>query len=543
MNNSAKNFITKNITNIILTIVFVMFVFVPQGFMFANINAADFDKVIHSDTFGKSIGNSLLAAGLSTVVSVSLAYALAYCLERVNIRCKSVFKVIFTLPMLIPSISHGMGIILLFGNNGVITKMLGISISHIYGLSGIVLGSVLYSFPVAFLMLSDIMKYEDALPYEAASVLGIPKIRQFTSITLPYLKKPLISVVFMVFSLVITDYGVPIIVGGKFTTVPYVLYQEVLGQVQFGKGAIYGSLLLIPAIIAFVLDVVNKEHGKSNFTTKPMQMQNGKVAKIVTYAVCALVAVFVLFPIVTFLAISLVKSYPNNLSFTLDNIAKSFNMNAGTFLGNSLVIALLVAAVGVTVSFVTAYLTARIGQKSAKFLHLSALLSATVPGLVLGLSYIITFRKTFLAGTLAIMIVVNTVHFISSPYLMIYNSLGKINKNIEGVGASLGVGKIRLIKDVFIPQCKTTIIEMFVYFFVNSMMTISAVSFLATAGNKPLSLLLNQFEDRQIECAAFVSLLILFVNLVMKGVAEVLKKVDFKKLLNRKKDNAQSKGI
>lgn len=542
MNNSAKTFVTKNITNIILMVVFAMFILVPIVFMFANIKAADFNDVIHSQTFGKAIGNSVLAAGISTVLSVSLAYALAYCIERVNIRCKSVFKVIFTLPMLIPSISHGMGIILLFGNNGVITKLLGISTSSIYGLTGIVLGSVLYSFPVAFLMLSDIMKYEDALPYEAASVLGIPKSRQFTSITLPYLKKPLISVVFMVFSLVVTDYGVPIIVGGKFATVPTVLYQEVLGQVQFGKGAIYGSLLLVPAIIAFVLDVVNKEHGKSNFTTKPIALQQGRVAQAVTYAACALVSAFVLLPIGTFLVISFVKSYPNNMSFTFANVSKAFKMNAGTFLGNSLAISLLVATVGVVIAFATAYLTARAQQKSAKFLHMAALLSATVPGLVVGLSYIITFKNSLLAGTITIMVIVNTVHFISSPYLMIYNSLGKMNRNIEGVGASLGVGKMRLIKDVFIPQCKTTIIEMFVYFFVNSMMTISAVSFLATAGNKPLSLLLNQFEDRQIECAAFVSLLILIVNLAMKGVAEALKKLNFRKLIKRK-NNVESERI
>lgn len=542
MINSAKNFITKNSINIILMIVFVAFVFIPLGFMFANINATDWNKVVHSETFGKAIGNSVLAAGLSTLVSVTLAYALAYCIERVDIRFKNIFKVVFTLPMLIPSISHGMGIILLFGNNGVITRLLGISTSSVYGLTGIVLGSVLYSFPVAFLMLSDIMKYEDALPYEAAKVLGVPKIRQFTSISLPYLRKPLISVVFMVFSLVVTDYGVPIIVGGKFDTIPKIMYQEVKGQMQFGKGAIYGCLLLVPAIIAFVLDIINKEHGKLNFTTKPMELQQGKVAKIVTYSFCALISLFVILPIITFLAISLVKSYPNNLAFTLGNISKSFNMNAGTFLANSLVISLLVAIIGVVVSFVTAYLTSRMQQKSSKFLHMSALLSATVPGLVLGLSYVLAFKSTFLAGTLMIMIVVNTVHFISSPYLMIYNSLGKINQNIEGVGASLGVSKIRLIKDVFVPQCKSTIIEMFVYFFVNSMMTISAVSFLATANNTPLSLLLNQFEDRQIECAAFVSLLILFVNLVMKGVAETLKRLKLSALFKRK-TNVKSERI
>jgi iron(III) transport system permease protein len=60
---------------------------------------------------------------------------------------------------------------------------------------------------------------------------------------------------------------------------------------------------------------------------------------------------------------------------------------------------------------------------------------------------------------------------------------------------------------------------MFSYFFVNCMMTISAVSFLATYENKPVSLMINQFEAQsQMECAAVVSLAILLVNLLIKAV-------------------------
>ena len=62
------------------------------------------------------------------------------------------------------------------------------------------IGSVLYSFPVAFLMLLDVLKYEDGTAYEAAAVLGISKGRQIRSLLLPYLRKPLISVIFATFT-------------------------------------------------------------------------------------------------------------------------------------------------------------------------------------------------------------------------------------------------------------------------------------------------------------------------------------------------------
>ena len=65
---------------------------------------------------------------------------------------------------------------------------------------------------------------------------------------------------------------------------------------------------------------------------------------------------------------------------------------------------------------------------------------------------------------------------------------------------------------------------MFSYFFVNCMMTISAVSFLANTSNKPVSLMINQFEAQmQLECAAVVSLMILLMNLLIKGITYVIK--------------------
>ncbi|MBQ5711517.1 MAG: phosphonate ABC transporter permease, partial [Oscillospiraceae bacterium] len=90
---------------------------------------------------------------------------------------------------------------------------------------------------------------------------------------------------------------------------------------------------------------------------------------------------------------------------------------------------------------------------------------------------------------------------------------------------AMGIKRACLIRDVLIPQCKYTLLEMFSYFFVNCMMTISAVSFLATTKNKPVSLMINQFEAQmQLECAAVISLMILGTNLIIKGIVHVIRK-------------------
>ena len=145
---------------------------------------------------------------------------------------------------------------------------------------------------------------------------------------------------------------------------------------------------------------------------------------------------------------------------------------------------------------------------------------------MLGLSYAIVFNQSFIYNTLIILVVVNLVHFIASPYMMMYNSFSKLNENLEAVGKTMGVGRLRMLRDVFLPQSLSTVLEVGSYFFVNCMMTISAVSFLGSSSAvKPVALMINQFEAQmQLECAAVVSLMILLVNMLLKLLIFAVKK-------------------
>lgn len=516
----------SNYLKILLTVFFAICVILPLIQLFANIDAASFQAVISQPLFGKAITNSLTASSLATLISVVLALLLSFCLARSNMRLKNMFKIILTLPMLIPSISHGWGLKMLLGNNGILTNWLGMS-EGIYGLTGIVIGSVMYSFPIAFLMLSDVMTYEDASPYEAADVLGISKVRQFTGITLPYLSKPLISVVFSVFTMVITDYGVPLTIGSSaYKTLPVMLYEEVQGfDFTFGKGSVYGILLLTPAVVAFVVDLLKKEQSRSNFVNKSIKPRRNVLRDVVCYVVCVLMSLTVFFPIAAFVLQSVVKSYPTDMSLSLDNILNTFSQNGDTYLVNSLIVSAAVAIIGTVVAYLCAYCTARTTGPLSRALHLASITSMAIPGMVLGLAYVMFFTNSFLYGTLAILILVNSMHFFASPYLMIYNSFNIINKNLEDVGATLNISRPRILWNVLIPQTFDTLVEMMSYFFVNSMMTISAVTFLAKSDTFQLSLLINRFEaSYNLGGAAFVSLMILFVNLTVKTVVYLLKK-------------------
>lgn len=495
----------------------VITVALPLVLLFANIRAGDIRAVVTSPQFLPMLGNSVFTTLAATVISVGLSFILAFCIHRSGIRFKGMWSILFTIPMLIPSISHGMGLVLLFGDNGIITNLLGINIG-LYGYTGIIMGSVMYSFPVSFLLLSDAFQYEDYTTYEAAQVLGISKPRQFAAITLPNMRQALVSSVLAVFTMVFTDYGVPLTTGGKVMTLPVYMYREVIGLMNFSSGAFVGVVLLAPAFIAFLLDLKKSGSAVSGNLGKPVTVKKSPGRDALAYLVCIVTLIGVCLPILAFGLLSVVSKYPVDMQLSLENIGKAFSKGAGTYLVNSITIALLAALVGTILAYFFAYVTARTGKTlSNKLLHLLSMISLAIPGIVLGLSYVFTFKSMPFYSTILILVIVNIVHFFSSPYLLAYNSLLKMNRNLEDVADTLGISRFRMLCSVYIPSTKETIMEMYSYIFVNCMITISAVSFLANFKTMPLALLIPQMEAQSfLEGTAVISLVILAVNLLEK---------------------------
>lgn len=508
----------------VLVLFFLLAAVCPLLGMLVNLADPEAREIFSSPQFGAACFNSFTIALVTTVISLTIALASSWVLCRTNIKGKGAFAVLMTLPMLIPSLGLGMGLVFLLGSNGILTNLFGLS-GSIYGFWGIVVGATLYSFPSAFLLIYDVLRNEDASSYEAADVLGIPKIRQFSGITLPYLKKPLISAAFATFTLVVTDYGVPLMVGGKTITLPVLMYQEVIGLLNFNTGVAVGFILLIPAIVAFVVDVLNQERGRLSFVRRVREIPTDRRRDALGYMLISVVSVCILLPICVFALVSFVTKYPLDMTFTFANIGRSMNLNVGAHWINSLVIALLVSLIGVVLAYFAGYITARVGGKTARAMHLVCIMTLAIPGIVLGLAYIFAFKGTLLYGTLWILVLVNIVHFFASPYLLAYNALGKVNVNLEAVGATMGANRISIIKDVIVPQTAGTIIEMFSFFFVNCMVTISAVAFLSTTLDMPLALLITDLDAQRLtECAAFVSLLILLTNIVFKALVAAVRR-------------------
>ena len=513
--------------SIIILLFLIISVFYPLLQMLLKIEWQDFSKLISSISFQEALKNSLIVTSISTIISIAIAWMLAYTLNRTNIAHRAVLKVLLTVPMLIPSISHGLGLINLFGTNGLISKILNF---NIIGMPGIVIGSILYSFPIAFLMIDDGYNYIDNTMYNSAKVLGLNKWQTFKTVTFCYLKKPLFSAIFAVFTMIFTDYGVPLAVGGKFITLPVFLYKEVIGLLDFSRGTIIGLFLLIPAIISFLFDNFTRDYSSGEYENKNHDLVPNKKRDIIFKVLLYLVLIFIFIILGSFVIYAFINNFTLDRTISLKHFEYVINDKIGKYLLNSLMISILVAIIGTIIAFADAYVTARVKNKISKITHILTITSLAIPGIVLGLSYTIGFKGSFIYNTIIILVLVNIIHFLASPYLLAYNALQKVNQNYEIVAKTCNISTFKIILDVIIPCTKKTIREMFAYFFVNSMITISAVTFLFNVRTMPLSLLINNYEGNMLLGeAAIVSLIILFFNLVVKLSVYIINRIEYNK--------------
>ena len=499
-----------------------LFAVLPLFTLAFQISEKDWAFIARDRNFRQAVVNSLLYASAAAAITTLLALAAAYLLESSSLRGRQVLVVLLTLGMLVPTVSVGLGLRILFGANGFLDLLLGLRI-EIRGLPGLILGSVMTSFPATFLILYDALHYEDKGPHDAAAVLGIGRVSTFFRLTLPYLRIALISAFFACFTLIFADYGIPMEIAGKVKTLPMYLYDQFMSSFQYGRGSIAGFVLLVPSLVSFLFDLFFREQsvGEKHSALIPPTKGLNRVALCFLLPLCLILFL----PQLAFISLSFTASFPNDLSFTLDHLAQIFSNTYGVgltaYIRNSLLLALLTASAGTCFAYLLGYLSVRMPGRAAKAVDLLALSTIAVPGLVLGIGYIFLFRETggFFYGTVLILAVANIFHFLGSPYLLAKNCLGKINSDYEIIGETLGIRRGKIIARVLLPHSLSTLTEMFSYFFLNSMITISAVAFLCTYDNQPLSILITTYEkNSNYEMQSVISLIILVLNLGARGL-------------------------
>jgi iron(III) transport system permease protein len=488
--------------------------------------------------------NSFYVATVSTLVSVALGFIFAYAVTRTAMRGKSTFRVVAMLPLYAPSLVHAISLIYLFGNKGIITTgffgffernfgvKMGMNIG-LYGAPGIILSEIIYTFPQAFLILTVALSLTDGRLYEAATALRASWLRAFVTVTLPSVKYGIISAFFVCFTLAFTDFGAPKVVGGSYNVLATDIYKQVIGQQNFTMGATVSIMLLVPTVIAFLVDRLAQRRQTALLSARsvPLQPRPHQILDWSLFAYCTLICLVILIVLGTALFASLIRAWPYDFSLTLRHYQfESVSGGGYDAYWNSVRMSFYTALAGTTIVFGSAYLIEK--SRGIEWLrsvaYFISMLPVALPGLVLGLAYIFFFNKptwnlaglqtpnplNTLYGTMAILVISNIVHFYTVSFLTATTALKQMDSEFESVAQSMSVPFYKTFWRVTVPLSLPAILEIGIYYFVNAMVTVSAVIFLYSPQLKLASVaVVNMDDSGDIASAAAMSMLIVFTGI------------------------------
>ena len=488
----------------------------------------------------RSLTNSLYVSLVTTVITTVLAFFFAYGLTRTTIPGKGIFYTISTFPLIAPSIIQGLALILLFGRNGLVTRYVLHTDWNIYGATGIIAAECLYCFPNALFILYTTLSAVDTRLDEAAQSLGASALKTFYKVTLPSAKYGIASAAALSFNLTITDFGVPVVIGGNYSVLATEIYQQVIGMQRFDLGATISVILLIPSVGAFLLNyyLTKRSYALISGQARPFLQPSRPFKKWAFTLYCWIPCIFILIVFATVFLGSFVKTWPYDFSLTFRHFDfPSLGGSAPLWtkfwasvlkgewqsiiaykyapIWNSLWVSILVAIGGASLTLLAGYIIEKKKPKGDQVLYTLSVLPAAIPGTVMGLGYILAFNKPyfFIYGTFWIIIINIIICNFTLGVLSSIANLKQIDKSVEEAAVSLGANPITTFTRVVFPLTKTAFFSNMAFFFMRSMTTISAVIFLISAKVKlaAIEIIFLDIDGRTASANAMCTIIIVIV--------------------------------
>lgn len=472
-----------------------------------------------------SIFNSFWIAFVATSLTVFLASIYAFALTNVNIKAKGFFKAVAFLPILAPSLLPSLALVYLFGQQGVLKSLIGDT--EIYGPIGILISYCFWLFPAILMLMMASFRNIDQRLIEASQSLGKGLLSTHFHVTLPAIRYGLVSACLVSFTYVLTDFGIPKVIGGSFNMMALDVYKQIIGQQNFNMGAVISILLLCPAVLAFAFDrFQSKRQARyQSFQIKPYIAKQNKKLEFALTAFCSVISAFILLVIITAILASFIRYWPYDLTLTFNHYRFDYVDGGGWgAYFNSIKMALLSTIFGTALIFTIALLTERFKTHPLikNYVQILVLLPLAVPGLVLGIAYILYFNRPashleVLYGTMTLLVISTVIHYYTVPHLTLSNAIKQIPAQLDQAAESLGTSKWKMLWKVYLPLCLPALCDVTVYMFVNAMTTVSAAIFLYSPDtNLAAVAVLNMDDAGDTVAAVAMSILILLTSAVVK---------------------------
>jgi len=500
----------------------------------ANFTLDNFYKYFTTAYTLRALWHSLFVSFATTLIVTVIIFLFAYAMTRTTISGKGFFRNVIMMPLVAPSIVQALALIYLFGRNGLITAHLLGTEWSIYGPVGIIVSEVLYCLPHAYVILYTTLSAVDIRLDEAAESLGATPFKVFTRITLPSAKYGIFSAAALTFNLTITDFGNPVVIGGDYNVLATEIYAQVTNLYRFDLGATISIILLVPSLMAFILNyyISRKSFSMISGAAKPVIPPSRPFKKTLFTTYCSLVSLSIIMIFATVIVGSFVNIWPYDWSLTLKHY--DFPSIGGySALWTSVWVSLVVGIAGSFITLVAGYVMETRKPFFKQFVYLLSVMPAAIPGLVMGLGYILAFNKPhyFFYGTPWIIVINIVICNFTLGILSSISNLRNIDSSIEEASISLGGDTIKTFFRIIFPLSRVAFFQNFVYFFMRSMTTISAVIFLVSATVHLAAIEIIMLDnDGWTASANAMCTCIIGIVLVMLGILQIVSKKTGRKL-------------
>ncbi len=465
----------------------LLFIVFPLLCVFLQPKISDFRQFFTNPRYLQIIANTALECVCSTSLSVLTGYFFAYAVAFKRIPGAKFFASLPVLHLITPPFVGGLAFILLVGRQGFITKtILHLDIS-LYGFWGLLLAQVLCFFPMAYLICAQSFAAVNYNLVLAAQNMGAGNFKIFRTVILPLTKPAIFSSSLFIGVSVLSDFGNPMIVAGRFKVLAVEIYTQLTGWIDSSASALLGISLLIPSVILFTiqnrLQKLNFEKtatigGKTLMKTGTAGAENSRAGQIGLFVFCLIISVCVLAQFAAIIAGSFEQLWGIKTAFTTSHIKAVARY--GKEIRNSLIFALCGASLSTFLSCVAAFLAQRTSVPFKKCINSLCQLPSAVPGSLFGLAFSLSANILHLRAPAFFIIIAITVGFMPFSYRIICSAYAQIKPSLDDAAQTLGQKPLGILATVLLPLSVEGVFSGMVYNFARGVGTVSAVIFLVS---------------------------------------------------------------
>jgi iron(III) transport system permease protein len=494
-----------------------------------------FSEVLSGRLYVNALKNSLILGAWTGLFSMIIGLTLAWAVSRTDVPFKPFIQATATLSYLLPPFLTAIAFTYLFSPNAGLMNVLMRDVLglpwltfNIFSMTGLVIVTVMHTFPFVYLLASSALQSVDASYEEAAQILGASKLRTAFSITAPLVAPAILSGTLLAFVNAIALFGSQAIIGlpGRIVTLPTRIYALFDYPPEYGLASALSLVFVVLTVGALYLQrsfLARRSYitlaGKGS---RPQLMQLGVFRWVLLGFAVIIFIIGIFAPYATLIAVSFSKSWGlefwKNITFAnYKFILFDYNVTQRAIL-NSLMLATVAATLAVLIGAIIGWIDLRTRIPGRKLLDYFALIPLGLPGIVVAVALIQFWLAMPIAlyGTLSILLLAYVGRYLPLGVRAANTSLRQIDPSLEESAQILGSKWTNTMREITLPLIRPGLFAGWLLVFVPVIQELSASILLFSSSSITLAVAIyNLYETGYIEPVAALSI----INMMIIGAA------------------------